>query len=200
MEILSPRVFGRWRRLVRRFCLVGLLFLLGSASPGAPAAAAGSRGSCFDASQVKAVFIYNLLHFVYWPPAAPAHGKRYRIVVLGDRKIADNLRLLTANESFQGCRVTVGYCRRAEDVGECRILFVSSGYQSEMAAIRRRLARKPVLLAGDGEGFLAAGGMVRLATKNHRITLEIDPAAARRVGITFNARLLRVARIVEPSQ
>jgi len=180
-------------------CLVLLFVLLWGGWGLQPAATAAPTGGRYDESQVKAVFVYNLLHFVYWPSSFGAQEKSCRIVVLGSLQIAENLKVLTAGETFRGKRVSVELCRRITDVGECCILFVGSEFLPEMSVILRHIGNRPVLLVGEGDGFLSAGGMVNFVSRDRRVTLEINPEAARQVGITFNSRLLRLARIVKPS-
>lgn len=51
---------------------------------------------------------------------------------------------------------------------------------------------------GSFEGFLDLGGMVNFVRSQNRIAFEIDIGNARRRGIEFRAKLLRLAsRVIE---
>jgi len=193
MEVLNPGVGGKRLTIV----LVGLFSFLLIAGSGRSLALLADKKAEFNVSQVEAVFIYNLLHFVEWPAAK--NSGDICIAVFGDRQVAENLKLLVGSERLRNRRVKVVQYRRVADIGDCHILFVGAGKLREMSAVRRQVAEKPILLVGDSDGFLAAGGMVKLARLGNRISLEVNPSAARRAGLSFNSRLLRLARIVSIS-
>ncbi len=193
MEVLNPGVAGKRLAIV----LVGLLSVIFMTGSGRSRVLLADKKAEFNVSQVEAVFIYNLLHFVEWP--AEKENGDITITIFGDRQVAENLKLLVGDERSRNRRVKVVQCRRVADIGDCHILFVGAGKLREMPAVRRQVAGKPILLVGDRDGFLAAGGMVKLARLGNRITLAVNPSAARKVGLSFNSRLLRLARIVSIS-
>jgi hypothetical protein len=47
---------------------------------------------------------------------------------------------------------------------------------------------------GESDGFLAAGGVVNFKLEGERVRIEINAAAADRVGLHISAKLLNLAQ------
>ena len=190
MAILSsqkschPGLFQRWPWL--------LMLILGSGLPGSLAWSAG-----FNPAQIKSAFIYNLASFVEWPQNNRTAENTFIIAVLGDDEISHNLELLVRGEKIHGKTVVVKPCSSVIEAGDSHILFIGSTMQESMAQIVEMYDGLSTLVVGDSDAFVNAEGMVNLRRKDNRIKIEININAARKVGIRFNARLLKVAIIID---
>ena len=177
------------RRSIRIWLL--LLVLL----PALPDSKAWSAG--FNPAQIKAAFIYNLASFVEWPVQEIDKDKNtFVIAVLGDDEIGRNLGLLVEGEQIKGKAVIVKHYSSVAEAGNCRILFVGSAMQKNMAQIFRTFAGRSTLIVSDSDAFIRNGGMVNLKRRDDRIRIEINVNTAKKVGIKFNAKLLKVATII----
>ncbi len=56
---------------------------------------------------------------------------------------------------------------------------------------------KPILIVGESPSFIEQGGMVNLLKKGKRIQIEIGMQQSEYVGISYSAKLLRLARLVD---
>jgi len=156
-----------------------------------------SQATAFKPAQVKAAFIYNLASFVTWPDkTAQAGNEPFVIAVLGDDEIAGNLKILTRDERIRKRPVVIRRCASIAEIGVGRILFVGASMARDWSKIRKVLAGRSILTVGDSDALIRAGSMVNLIQRGRRIHLEINIEAARKAGLHFNSKLLKVARIV----
>ena len=136
-----PRSTIRKSVLVR--LVVSLLFWSGPAVPPELHAAG------FSVQQVQSVFLFNFAQFVKWPAKAfPDSGSPLTIGVLGANPFGGMLDSTVRGETVDGRRMAVKYSRRAEDLKNCQIVFVS---QSEAGRSGRRARRLSKHLRPDSQ-------------------------------------------------
>lgn len=145
---------------------------------------------------LKAVFLYNFVTFVEWPKGALPEGKPFVIGVLGQDPFGRALDEVVAGEKFRQAPLQVRRCRTVEEARQCQIVFISSSEAARLPAIMKELRAHPVLTVADMSQFLEAGGIIAFSTDN-RVQLNINPAAARRAGLSISSKLLRVAKVVD---
>ncbi len=151
----------------------------------------------FKPDQVKAAFIYNLTNFVTWPDSQSLGPERPIVIaVVGSQAIAHNLLLLTKGETLKGRPFYIKFIQSLSEIGDCQILFLDKSMEAPLGEMLRDLARQGVLTIGDSPDFLKNGGMVGLLPKGKRIQIVINVDAARNAGISFNSKLLKVAKII----
>ncbi len=173
-------------------CLLSLFIFLGAFPYHKSCLAA------FNLDQVEAAFIFNLTNFVRWPNANLKEDQPFVIGVMGDQKVANNLRIITSGEKIKGRQTLIKWVTEPSDVEDCDILFVGSSYKGNIEEILRAAAGRPILTLGESEDFLKKGGMVAFIFTGKRIQIEISVEAAQKEGISFNSKLLRIARIFKP--
>jgi hypothetical protein len=150
--------------------------------------------------QVKAVFLFNFAQFVEWPATAFADSRApFVIGVLGDDPFGEYLDKLVQSEKVGQRPFEVRRFRKAEDITDCHILFVSHDFTG-FDRIAGDLRTRSVLTAGDMDNFSRLGGMVRFVTVNGKIRLRINVAAAQESGLIISSKLLRSATIVTPEK
>ena len=142
--------------------------------------------------RVKAAYLYNFLKYVEWPP--DAGGGPLTICVAGRNPFGTVLRDLVRGETINGRTVDVRIVLEPET--GCHLLFVPE--TAPLRAYLRGVSGRPVLTVGDANSFVAEGGIVRFYLDRGNVRFEINRAAADRAGIRISARLLQLARLVEP--
>ena len=55
----------------------------------------------------------------------------------------------------------------------------------------------PALTISDIDGFAAQGGMIGFATRDGKLSFQVNPAASGRAGLEIGAQLLQLATLVE---
>jgi len=195
LTALFPAGIRRARTGLTRW-LVGLLLALFPAAPTAVAATSPASVPLPE-YQVKAVFLFNFAQFVDWPAKAfPDASAPLIIGVLGDDPFGAYLDELVRNEKIGDRPLIVRRFKRAQEITECHILFVSRTPAGQFDRIAADLRERSVLTVGDTENFSRQGGMVRFATENGKIHLRINVESAKASGLTISSKLLRWATIV----
>lgn len=173
-----------WRNAGRVLALLAI---------GAASAAAGmqARADGPDAA-LKAAFLYNFALYSEWP----ALGAAFEFCAIGKDGLGDSLDAL-ATKAIAGRAVRVRHLENNDVPETCNVLFVSSNEAARLAKLLPALAGRPILTVAESESDNAAGTMLRLAHEQGRLTFDASPAAARAAGLTFSAKLLRLARHVD---
>jgi len=186
--------------------VVCLVFLASSPVCSGPATAAKPRDypATVEEYQLKAVYLFNFLHFVRWPERrCGAAGTQLReIAVVGENPFGDVLASLQEklNETQQQplSLVFFGPYRKGMKLGDCCILFISSSERDRIPQIINGLGDAPVLTVSDAEGFIEAGGMVELISRGNKIRWAINRGPVQRAGLRLSAKLLDIAlQVVE---
>lgn len=148
---------------------------------------------------LKAVYLYNFLHFVSWPEAvAPAAEEKPLVIGLvgkspfGEAFTALQQSLREGNKkSFTV--VEYGKFRPGLKLQECNLLFISAEESRNYKTILQELAGAPVLTVSDGQEFLEAGGMIALLFDNGKIRWAINRPPVQVAGLRLQAQLLKIA-------
>lgn len=151
--------------------------------------------------ELKAVFLFNFLQFVDWPPAAfPTAESPLRIGVLGDNPFGRALEDTVRGELARGRKVTVQHARRVSELRECQLLFIAASERGRIAEIMAELGDAPVLTVGELPDFATRrGGAVNFFFQQNKLRFEINVAEAQRRGLKLSSQLLSLAKIVGPS-
>lgn len=184
--ISLKRLPGRLRRL-------GVLLVLASVFLGQ--AARAEQGAVSEYG-LKAVLLYKLPQFVYWPETAKTQG-RLIFCIAGANPFGNALERL-AREPVDGRSAEVINLVAIGDNINCDFIFVSRSEAASMDMILRKLAGKRMVTVSDIPGFAKAGGMVELTVDGDRVGVTLNRKAAQKHGLEFNAQLLRLAKVLEP--
>jgi hypothetical protein len=151
--------------------------------------------------QVKAVFLYNFVQFVQWPPEAFPDPKSPLVVgILGPDPFKAYLDEVVKGEKVDGHPIVVARYGRVEDVKDCHLLFVGGADSDRIAAILPSLKSRRILTVGESELFARNGGMVSFVTRQGRIRLKINLDAVQAARLGVSSKLLRLAEIVTPGE
>jgi len=148
--------------------------------------------------QIKAVFLYNLTHFVTWPEGVIESEPIFNIGIIGDGAFTSTLSKTVEAETKEDRLLVVGEIKNTSDISpRCRIVFVSGSAIDKWDAIREKIGDLPILTVSDQRGFTRRGGMVSLIRHNKKIQIEVNYKAVQQSGLNMSAKLLRLAHIVE---
>jgi len=149
--------------------------------------------------ELKAAVLYKLLKFVDWPETAfDNNGDILHICVLGKDPFGEMLDYYSG-KILNGRKLEINRITRihANAGAGCHILFISTSEKKRLAAILKQIKTAPILSIGDTEGFAQQGGIINLVLKERRIAFEINVKAAEHAGLKINAKLLRLATIID---
>ena len=184
---------GRGRSPIRRpvvRLIVGLILWSALVFPHEEARAAG-----FSAQQVQSVFLFNFAQFVKWPARAfPDSTSPLTIGVLGANPFGGTLESTIRGETVDGRRIAVKYARRAEDLRNCQIVFISQSEAGRVGAVLGAFQNTSVLTVSDIPRFCEQGGMINFILEGGQVKFAINTRPAKTAGLQISSKLLRLAK------
>jgi hypothetical protein len=166
-----------------------------------------SPGSAVEISEdqltaLKAGHLVVFARYTLWPSNAfSGSDTPLRIGVLGRDPIGKALEKGIRDKRVQDNRA-IELLRAAaiEELLDCHLIYIAPAEIERLGGIMDRVRDRPILLVGDGSGFLKAGGMIELTYHppqrgrggaSGRLEYKVDVRAAERVGIRPSSELLR---------
>ncbi len=148
--------------------------------------------------QLKYAYLYSFSLLMNWPetafnsPSAP-----FVIGVYGHKDYGELLDRLARSKKVRGRSIEILRLKKPKDYRSCHILYITeSTSPADRDALLKRTREKPVLIAGETDGFQQTGAVVSfyLADGSVRFFLNLDEADRRQ--LSANARLSKVATVV----
>jgi hypothetical protein len=148
--------------------------------------------------QLKAQYISDFGRFVKkWADRAqPSPAEPFELCVLGQDPFGPILDATVKGEDINGSPMSARRVAHAQEALGCRVLFISSSEENQLAAVLGALGTAPVLTVADIPDFVKRGGMVQFVIDGNRVKFEINLAASQRAGLSLSSDLLKVARLV----
>lgn len=146
--------------------------------------------------ELKAAFLYNLGHFVSWPPNAMNNGY-FLICVLGKDPFQGMLELAISGKQLHHQPIKLRYLKRVEEGLDCQIIFISQSEEQSLSSILPALEKHPILTVSDINHFLDEGGMIRFLVRDDRVRLQINKTNANKAELVISSKLLTLAEILK---
>lgn len=170
------------------------VWLAGAISLAMLCAAQAQDGAAREAA-LKAAFLYNFAKFTEWPKDRPDPDAGPVVVCVGP-----NSRLRAAIDELQGKLVGSRPVRpvaltEGANPSTCHVLFVDDSVSPRL----RQLAESNlhgVLTVSDLPNFARAGGNIGFFFADNQLRFQINLDTARRSGIAFSSKLLRLAEVI----
>jgi len=177
-----------FRVVARRVCLAAAIWL--AALPAAHAQESAQREAL-----LKAAFLYNFAKFTEWPKERPDADSGPVLFCIGQ-----NSRLKAAIDELQGKLVGSRPVRSvvlSDSVNPmtCHVLFIDDSIPARV----RQLAESDlhgVLTVSDLPNFARTGGNIGFFFADNQLRFQINLDTARRSGIGFSSKLLRLAVVI----
>lgn len=155
--------------------------------------------SAAPVDELKAAYILNFAKLTDWP-IETFSSDTDPIVFCGAPAdpVMDALRAL-GEKNINGRPARVKTLRNPTENAGCHVQFI--GVKSEKWLAGERSARKRgVLLIGDADGFVDAGGIIGYFLLDGKLRFEINTENARASELVLSARLLKLARVREDAK
>lgn len=188
-----------WRKRILSgwVCILLALFLACPAKTVEPAYARNKVNSP-TINELKAIYLYNFLKFVQWPEnTCKIHDGRTRLIsVLGDSPFNKILKamqekLKESDKDFQ--LIFHGPYRKDMEFTCCCLMFITASEQTNLPAILKKLAGKPILTVSDLESLYDQGIMITMVTYENRIRWVINRQPVNKSGLKLSSKLLDIA-------
>lgn len=144
--------------------------------------------------KVKAAFIYQLSQFAHWPETR-LHDGSFVFCIDGNDAIFQALKPIeqrqTSSYHFKVKRFN------AMVAVQCNVLYLEDPGRTDLTRQMLNHLRLGLLTVSSDSGFTRSGGMIELVKKDDRIRIQLNRRLANAADITFSAKLLEVAELVD---
>jgi hypothetical protein len=150
-----------------------------------------------EASELRAVFIAKIVHFVEWPEGAfETDTDPIRVGVVGDLPYFDALDRVLATAESSGRSFVVRRLPGLEQASLAHIVIVADESRGAQRRAARALESMPVLSIGPSFRFAEYGGTIGMELYQGKIAFDVNHSAARRAGLRISSKVLRLATTV----
>lgn len=147
--------------------------------------------------EIKAAYIYNFINYIDWPENAfPASGGTITIGVVGQTPFGAALAVLNGKQ-VKGRTVALKQIIDPKDLDQCQIVFINSSEKAHLPELLEKLKDSRVLTVSEIDGFAEQGGIINFISEHNKVRFEINPDAARRLGLNISSELLKLAKVVK---
>ena len=146
---------------------------------------------------VKATFLYNFTHFIEWPGPASSSAP-FRLCVVADATMEQAIKRAVDGEVVDGRPMMMTLPQTTQEAEACQILFVGRTEHDRAAPLLTAVRNLPVLTVGESPQFFEHGGAIQFVLVDNRVRFDVHLPHAQRAHLKISAKLLRVARNVEP--
>jgi hypothetical protein len=174
--------------VARRFCLFVIALLT---------AAPAGQAQTSNEYQIKAAFLFHFLRFTTWPEATDRRADPECVGVLGEDPFGAVLDGVVRDETFHGRKLVIRRSRRASELVECRLVFVSRSEKDRLGDAFHELDAGQALTVGEVKDFTRVGGVLNFVIEGQKIRFEISPDAARKRGLRLSAQLIRLGSVTD---
>ena len=164
----------------------------------APALSRAADPPVISEAQGRAMFVFNFVKYVEWPASAFAQTNTpITIGVVAGGKFTDILGQTVAGKNVLGRALEVKVLGPEADPRGCHLLFIPSESQKHARGLIDKARGQPILTVGESEGFLAAGGMICLMKKEHKLRPQIVLTATEQAGLKPSSKLLALSDVLK---
>jgi hypothetical protein len=155
--------------------------------------------SAMSELRVKAAYLYKFGAFVAWPDRSfSAADAPVVIGVLDADVLADELSMLIGGRSVQGRALAVRRLRTGDSLAGIHVLFLGHAADGRAAVWLAAARGQPVLTVTDQAQPAVPGTMINFVREGGRVRFDVFLKPAEQASLGISARLLAVARRVEP--
>lgn len=135
--------------------------------------------------------------FIDWPAGAFASGDApFVIGVIGETAVTPHLRRMAQKRTIKGRTIEIRSIVDLEELDGCHLVFIGHDVTPALDEVLAATGRRPVLTVADTPGFAERGVLINLYLDRARVRFEVNLDAAKRSGLKFSAKLLKLGRIV----
>lgn len=138
-------------------------------------------------SDLKAMFIYNFVKYVEWPPSG---GSSFRIGVVGDSPVSDALRKVAEQKRALGKPIEVVTLAPGQWT-DVHVLFIvgNTAVEDAIAHYNNRAA----LIITESNRRMPKGSMINLINRDNKIRFELNLIEAKESNLRIASQLANLA-------
>ena len=149
--------------------------------------------------RIKAAFLFKFVGFIEWPPATlDRTDAPFTIGVLDGGTLGSELAQIAAGRQVNGHPVRVRLLGRGDSAAGLQVLFVGRSEAARLNALATATDGMATLVVSESDGALALGSAINFIVVDDKVRFDVALHSINRAGLKISARLLAVARVVQP--
>ena len=140
--------------------------------------------------KVNAAFLLNFARSIIWP--GDSGSNTFPLCIVGTDPFGETLTGSEAHE-IGGEKIELPFpAATAEDLGQCRMLFISQSDKRNVSRMIILVNGKPLAAVSDVEGFADLGGICQFRDLRGRVCFECIKTKANEQGLGISSPLLNL--------
>lgn len=146
--------------------------------------------------KIKAVYLYNFLKLTDFRDGKLAESNdTIKIAIFGEYPFEDAFEPLEGKD-IKGKKLFVDRISNVGLLTNYKLLYIGESDVKDIKETISAASGAGILTVGESEEFTKAGGIIGFYMESAQVHFIINLKAAEKAGITFNSRLLQVAKTV----
>jgi hypothetical protein len=142
------------------------------------------------------VYVYNFIKYIEWPESAKAD--EFVIAIIGESPVKTELKTLAATKKANGKTIVIKQYNSIEEVGQCQILYISSGRSSVLKNAIERTKGMSALLIAEREGLAKKGAGINFVTlEDETLKFELNRKVIENNNLKVSNQLISLALVVK---
>lgn len=138
----------------------------------------------------KALFVYNFIKNVEWPPASKQGD--LVIGVLGSNPISKELETITSTQKAGNQNMKVKVFASVDEVSNCHLIYVSPNKTALIPQLITKIHGSSTLIISDGRGAIQQGSGINFILDGDKLKFEIKKQNIEQRGLKVSASLLNL--------
>lgn len=110
-----------------------------------------------DINSAYSLFLYNFAKYSQWPAG---NTGSFKITVLGDSKVYDELSKISQSKNINGRKIEVVKINTPDQIENTDLLFVAQDQSAAIASVQSKTSGKPVLIVAEKMGLFEKGACI----------------------------------------
>jgi hypothetical protein len=147
--------------------------------------------------RIKAGFIYRFAQFIDWPADSFKDASSpVTFCTSAPDPFGGALNAAVTGKLVRGRPLQVRHSDKAEDLARCQILFIGEADEKRTASLLANVQNLPIATLGDGDHFVAHGGLIGFVWVGRDIRFDVNLDAAGPARLRISSQLLSLAKKV----
>lgn len=139
----------------------------------------------------KALYIYNIPNYVFWPTTIKTN--KFLIGIVGDSKLNAALASYMYGKNIHRLPVIVEPYTPANGKFY-HMLFISDGKEKEFAKVKKELQNQPVLFIIENQGLERIGAHISVYAEGDKVKFKVNKKAIEKSGLNVSESLIKLGQ------
>lgn len=148
------------------------------------------QGQTLQDNALRANYLLGFVDFVRWETPQDEVSV---IAVLGSKALISELNAVAEKKRSQGRKFEIIELCSETSLDKVDLIYVGAGHRQRWLDLLESGKRKSIIMVGEEDGFLNAGGLIEFITKNNRLRFMLNLQKAEEYRVQVSSKLAQMA-------